>query len=87
MSAPFPGLTPVIVESLHKVQVVNYFYFVTAAVLVYDHVLTFVDEISLVWPATWGLGKVLFILARYPPYIDMAFVLFPGEIPFCKALP
>lgn len=37
---------------------------------VYDHLITLDDEVSLVWPVKWSLGKVLFMLARYPPYID-----------------
>ncbi|THH29311.1 hypothetical protein EUX98_g4883 [Antrodiella citrinella] len=62
---------PLVLASLQRVQVVNYFY----SVLLYDHVLTFGEEVSLVWPARWKFGKVLFVLARYPPYIDMSVVL------------
>jgi len=48
----------------------------TAALLIYDYFLTFDSEVSLVWPAPWGLGKILFLLTRYLPRIDTAIVLY-----------
>jgi hypothetical protein len=42
---------------------------------VYDYMLTFKDEVRLVWPSRWSIGKVLFFLTRYPPFIDMTLVL------------
>ncbi|KAL4244104.1 hypothetical protein ABKN59_010731 [Abortiporus biennis] len=69
-------LTPIILASLQRDQVVNTFSVTTATVLLYDHLLTLGAELTYVWPAKWTLGKVLYILSRYPPYIDIAFVLF-----------
>lgn len=48
------------------------------SIQVYDHILTLGDEVTLVWPEKWGVGKVLFFLARYLPYLDLA-VIFAGK--------
>jgi len=34
-------------------------------ILIYDHIITFPDEVELVWKGRWNLGKVLFIWNRY----------------------
>ncbi|KAJ8515762.1 hypothetical protein ONZ45_g6857 [Pleurotus djamor] len=38
---------------------------------VYDHVLTINDEIQFVWSTSWSLGKVLYFLTRYSPYLNI----------------
>ena len=35
------------------------------AVLLYDHILTFADEIELIWPAPATYAKYMFLLNRY----------------------
>lgn len=35
---------------------------------IYDHMTTFSDEVTFIWPAPWGAGKVLFLLTRYLPW-------------------
>ncbi|KZS86853.1 hypothetical protein SISNIDRAFT_461442 [Sistotremastrum niveocremeum HHB9708] len=56
-------------------QIVTYLDVAAAALLVYDYILTLPEEIILVWPARWNLGKVLFFLTRYPVFIDTSLVL------------
>ena len=34
-------------------------------VLVYDHLLTFADEVELIWPAPATYAKYIFLLNRY----------------------
>jgi len=36
-----------------------------ATLVLYDHLITFTDEISLIWSAPWSKAKILFILLRY----------------------
>lgn len=36
------------------------------ALLAYDTLLTLSDEIEYIWQKTYKLGKVLYLLARYP---------------------
>ncbi|EAU90881.2 hypothetical protein CC1G_02268 [Coprinopsis cinerea okayama7 len=39
--------------------------------LLYDYFDTFVQEASTLWPSRFSLGKVLFLLTRYTPFIDL----------------
>ncbi|KAF8887348.1 hypothetical protein BD779DRAFT_1672799 [Infundibulicybe gibba] len=43
----------------------------SVAVLIYDWFLTIDLELTLVWKAPWNLGTLLYILARYPTFIEM----------------
>ncbi|KAI0084389.1 hypothetical protein BDY19DRAFT_909865 [Irpex rosettiformis] len=38
--------------------------------LVYDYLCTLADEVSLVWLQPWNIGTILFLLNRYPPFVD-----------------
>ncbi|KAL5489762.1 hypothetical protein ACEPAI_4594 [Sanghuangporus weigelae] len=41
------------------------------ALLIYDvFFVTFDQEVTLVWPSRWSLGKTLFFLNRYLPFVD-----------------
>ncbi|THH32838.1 hypothetical protein EUX98_g1348 [Antrodiella citrinella] len=48
----------------------------SAALLVYDFILTFHSEVTLIWPSQWNPVKVLFVLTRYLPFVNMCLVLF-----------
>lgn len=37
--------------------------------------LTFNREKALIWPSAWSLTKVLFLLTRYSPFIDVTIVI------------
>ncbi|KAL5535980.1 hypothetical protein ACEPAF_4074 [Sanghuangporus sanghuang] len=41
-------------------------------ILVYDYILTFEDERTLIWPGQWTVTKVLFLFTRYLPFIDLS---------------
>ncbi|KAF6751905.1 hypothetical protein DFP72DRAFT_467939 [Ephemerocybe angulata] len=54
---------------------------------------TLADEVGLIWPERWMLGKVLFLLTRYSVFLRIIFELFgsfPSELPLsvetCAAL-
>jgi len=57
-------------------QNVTYLDIVAAAVLMYDYLLTVEREARLVWPVPWNLGKILFLLTRYPVFADTFLVLY-----------
>ncbi|KAH8799526.1 hypothetical protein DL96DRAFT_868423 [Flagelloscypha sp. PMI_526] len=40
------------------------------AILIWDWSITLGIEIKYVWPSKWNLGKILFFLTRYLPFID-----------------
>ena len=37
----------------------------------YDYFVTFQREVELVWPSKWNSMKVLFIVSRYSPFLDV----------------
>jgi hypothetical protein len=41
---------------------------------VYDYLITFDDEITYVWSSKWNVGKILFLLVRYPVFLDIVVV-------------
>ncbi|CAE6448483.1 unnamed protein product [Rhizoctonia solani] len=47
------------------------------ALLFYDHLITFADEVRLVWPAKFGLVKAIFFINRYPGsiWISIAYAI------------
>ncbi|KZP03451.1 hypothetical protein FIBSPDRAFT_1055280 [Athelia psychrophila] len=68
------------VSSLLRAQNIIYFDVFSACVLVYDYILTFNSEVTLIWGEPWKSLKVLFLLSRYLPFADTA-VLFLCERP------
>ncbi|KZP25113.1 hypothetical protein FIBSPDRAFT_820999 [Athelia psychrophila] len=58
------------VSSLLRKQNIIYFDVFSACVLVYDYILTFNSEVTLIWGEPWKLLKVLFLLSRYLPFAD-----------------
>ncbi|KZP25105.1 hypothetical protein FIBSPDRAFT_1041606 [Athelia psychrophila] len=42
----------------------------SACILVYDYILTFNSEVTLIWGEPWKLLKILFLLSRYLPFAD-----------------
>ncbi|EJC97414.1 uncharacterized protein FOMMEDRAFT_32510, partial [Fomitiporia mediterranea MF3/22] len=43
--------------------------------VVYNYILTFKDEHTLVWPKRWSLLKVLFFLVYYLPFVDLTIII------------
>ena len=52
----------------------------------YDYVVTLPDEIELVWPASWGPGKILFLLARYVTWPEVTLAIYRSSHPFAFTL-
>lgn len=55
--------------------IVDYAYISAYALLYYDFIITFHQEVQLIWLGRWNYTKVLFLLARYIPIVDSYFWL------------
>lgn len=54
---------------LNKLHLINIFQ-------AYDYFLNLNDEITLIWPTPLNIGKTLYLLVRYVPFIDGALLLY-----------
>lgn len=46
--------------------------------------MTLGDEVSVIWPASWGAGKILFLAARYLTWPELVLEMFgapPDAVP------
>ncbi|KAF8154105.1 hypothetical protein B0H34DRAFT_720349 [Crassisporium funariophilum] len=46
------------------------------ALLVYDYLCTLELEVQHIWPSRWSLTKVLYVVTRYSPFIDVPMSLY-----------
>lgn len=74
-AAVLKSLQPVF-ASLHRGQTVHFLHVAAAALFIYDYFTTFAEEVALIWPAQWGSGKILFLLARYITWPELVIVLY-----------
>jgi hypothetical protein len=42
---------------------------------VYDWLILFDREVEHIWRSDWSVGKILFIVSRYGPFLDMPIVI------------
>ncbi|KAG1796252.1 uncharacterized protein HD556DRAFT_1360204, partial [Suillus plorans] len=56
----------------------SYFAVAACAAVIYDWVLTFGQEVELVWGRRWSLMTVLYIIARY---LGIGFVMYAISCP------
>ncbi|KAJ8697655.1 hypothetical protein PTI98_004436 [Pleurotus ostreatus] len=80
-----PANTHFMAHSLTLVQQSSYIQIAGAVILIYDHTLTVHDECELVWGAPWSIGKVLFLLNRYPPFVDASMGVYRSIAPSITA--
>jgi len=62
--------------ALTHLRIVTYFRVASTTAYVYDYLLTFPREVSLIWPSAWTVIKILFLFTRYIPFVDRAFLLY-----------
>jgi len=62
-------------EAAVQSRAVFYCAYAAFAVLVYDHLLTFGEETTRIWPSRMSLAKVLFLVNRYFTPLGIAFQL------------
>ncbi|KAF9448451.1 hypothetical protein P691DRAFT_781032 [Macrolepiota fuliginosa MF-IS2] len=61
MNPPADQLT----EGVRQVQLYQYVDGIALAIYVYDYILTFSEEVELVWASNWTVMKTGFLLDRY----------------------
>jgi len=71
------------IQGLNDIQVTRYTQLTSSCIIVFEHLITFDEEVELIWKSTWSLGKVLFLLNRY--YSLAAFIFNNYEL-FSPAL-
>ncbi|KAG1752970.1 hypothetical protein EDB19DRAFT_1670869 [Suillus lakei] len=54
-----------------RLQTVKYFKMAGLAVLVFDYCIKLEAEIDLTWGRKWGFIRILFVVARYMPFVDV----------------
>ncbi|KZV91423.1 hypothetical protein EXIGLDRAFT_837149 [Exidia glandulosa HHB12029] len=59
------ALLELLLGTLRRSDIVRCVNVASTCLFMYDHAVTFLDEVELIWPAAWGPGKILFLLARY----------------------
>ncbi|KAL0952113.1 hypothetical protein HGRIS_008743 [Hohenbuehelia grisea] len=77
------------VSSLFRLKTATYMPVSSTALLIYDYIITLIDEIRLVWWAPWSIGKALFLLTRYPVLVNNCLELYRNvapTVPQCKHL-
>ncbi|KAF9051837.1 hypothetical protein BJ165DRAFT_918048 [Panaeolus papilionaceus] len=78
------------IMGLRRVQLVTSFDLVAVAMYTYEYFVTLDMEVSLVWSTDWNWMKFIFLLQRYMPFFDTAFLIMylkfgPGmTIHLCK---
>ncbi|KAG2146375.1 uncharacterized protein EDB93DRAFT_471885 [Suillus bovinus] len=73
-----------------RLQVVKYFKMIGLTILVFDYCIKLEAEIDLTWGRKWDLIRVLFVVARYVPFIvvpvDLIYSLGPTSPEICLTL-
>ncbi|KAJ7201662.1 hypothetical protein GGX14DRAFT_544678 [Mycena pura] len=62
-------------------QKVKYMNVASMTILVFDYLLSFELEVSLVWGTKWSFSKVFFLCSRYPPFLDVPLQLWYSLTP------
>ncbi|KAF8148278.1 hypothetical protein B0H34DRAFT_737686 [Crassisporium funariophilum] len=60
-----------LVEALERLQLVTFFVVAACSMFLWDYLITLGMEVELVWSSKWTSIKVLYIVQRYLPFIDM----------------
>ncbi|KAH7923990.1 hypothetical protein BV22DRAFT_1130177 [Leucogyrophana mollusca] len=69
-----------------RLQIVKYFKVSGLAVLAIDYCINLDTEVTLTWNRSWSFVRVLFVLARYLPFLDVPVDLYYSSIPKSTAL-
>jgi len=63
---------PTLVQYLQNQRLILDFVFIAAvAAFVYDYLLTLHLEIKLIWLSPWNYTKIIFLVFRYMPFIQI----------------
>ncbi|KAJ3555198.1 hypothetical protein NP233_g12262 [Leucocoprinus birnbaumii] len=67
-----------VADAIQHAQNINYAQVTSQAIIIFDWLLTLDLEISMMWASSWNLVKVVYLLARYLPFVLMILVLTHG---------
>ncbi|ESK85144.1 hypothetical protein Moror_3576 [Moniliophthora roreri MCA 2997] len=68
-------------DYMQKLYVVVFIEYASIAILIFDYLLTSQREIELVWaPSPWNIGRILFFLTRYTPFVGGFLTLYVDVI-------
>ncbi|KAG9114245.1 hypothetical protein FRC07_007674 [Ceratobasidium sp. 392] len=86
-------LSPAAAAALHQLEVAVAHGFASKClsiagicVLIYDHILTFPDEVRFIWKQKWSIVSTIFVLNRYITPLVLAVDVRPPSIPPYTAL-
>ncbi|KAG9223370.1 hypothetical protein CCMSSC00406_0009261 [Pleurotus cornucopiae] len=68
-------------EGLFELRQQQYLEASAVALLIYDYLTTFGDEVTYVWRRPKGMGTVLYVLNWYPAFIDLTSSLYHTVTP------
>ncbi|KAH7905585.1 hypothetical protein BJ138DRAFT_746422 [Hygrophoropsis aurantiaca] len=68
---PLAMADPEAIQLLQAIQTTYYFAAAGGALVAYDQVLTFSQEIDLVWNRNWSFMTILYLIARYSGSLSM----------------
>ncbi|KIM36934.1 hypothetical protein M413DRAFT_31328 [Hebeloma cylindrosporum] len=63
------------INGLRALRLVANLSVVSCAMFTWDYIITFGMEVDLVWKSNWSLMKVLYLIQRYLPFIDTAWLM------------
>ncbi|KAG2017622.1 hypothetical protein CC2G_007119 [Coprinopsis cinerea AmutBmut pab1-1] len=64
-----------LITLLVQAHVFEYFHVASVVLLFYDYLLTLHLEVQLIWQSRWCSVKVLYLLTRYLPFLDLTMLL------------
>ncbi|PFH53279.1 hypothetical protein AMATHDRAFT_45557 [Amanita thiersii Skay4041] len=70
------SMTQSIALTISRLRVDTALQFTSATVLIYDYLLTVHLEEALIWSSNWSYIKVLFLINRYLPFVDITLGLY-----------
>ncbi|KAF8874178.1 hypothetical protein BD779DRAFT_261760 [Infundibulicybe gibba] len=70
--SPNPPMEAPLLQDLADAQVTNYLVAAAATLVVFDHILTIQQEITLIWRNPWNVTSLLYIWNRYYTLIVLA---------------
>ncbi|KAH9855671.1 hypothetical protein C2E23DRAFT_883039 [Lenzites betulinus] len=57
--------------NLPKLLIVRYSGLISAVVLLLDYASTLENEVKFIWPSRWNVVKLIFLVNRYSPFVDV----------------
>lgn len=68
--------TEALARSLLRSEAAKYLHVASAALFMWDHIVTLQQEFDLVWRSRWGVGKILFLVVRYMTWPEVMIAVY-----------